>query len=410
MTRVVITGMGAVSPNGNGFDEFVENTLAGKIGIKPITKFDAAPTGITVAGQIDDFDPSEVVGKKAARRMDLYSQYAIQTVAEAVAMAGINEENTAPEDLGVIYGSGIGGLTTIQEQVIKMHDKGPKRVSPMFVPMAIANMAAGNIAIRFNAQNICTSIVTACATGTNSIGEAYRQIKEGRAQVMIAGGSEASVNEIGIAGFAALTALSTTTDPLKASRPFDKDRNGFVLGEGGAAMVLESLEHAQKRDAQILGEIVGYGATGDAYHVTSPDPAGRGASRAMQQAIDEAGIAPEKVDYINAHGTATHANDASESLAVNQVFGKDSKVLVSSIKGMTGHLLGAAGAIEAVVTVAALQKGVLPPNVGCEHQDPACQVDLVDQTNQNQPDAEYALSNSFGFGGHNAVLAFRKWK
>lgn len=247
-------------------------------------------------------------------------------------------------------------------------------------------------------------------TGTNSIGEAYRQIKEGRAQVMIAGGSEASVNEIGIAGFAALTALSTTTDPLKASRPFDKDRNGFVLGEGGAAMVLESLEHAQKRDAQILGEIVGYGATGDAYHVTSPDPAGRGASRAMQQAIDEAGIAPEKVDYINAHGTATHANDAGESLAVNQVFGKDSKVLVSSIKGMTGHLLGAAGAIEAVVTVAALQKGVLPPNVGCENQDPACQVKLVDQTNQNQPDAEYALSNSFGFGGHNAVLAFRKWK
>ena len=325
-------------------------------------------------------------------------------------MAGINEENTAPEDLGVIYGSGIGGLTTIQEQVIKMHDKGPKRVSPMFVPMAIANMAAGNIAIRFNAQNICTSIVTACATGTNSIGEAYRQIKEGRAQVMIAGGSEASVNEIGIAGFAALTALSTTTDPLKASRPFDKDRNGFVLGEGGAALVLESLEHAQKRDAQILGEIVGYGATGDAYHITSPDPAGRGAARAMQQAIDEAGIAPEKVDYINAHGTATHANDAGESLAVNQVFGKDSKVLVSSIKGMTGHLLGAAGAIEAVVTVAALQKGVLPPNVGCENQDPACQVNLVDQTNQNQPDAEYALSNSFGFGGHNAVLAFRKWK
>ena len=286
MTRVVITGMGVVAPNGNGLRAFVENTLAGKIGIKKISKFDAEPTGIAVAGEVDDFDPRAVVGKKAARRMDLYSQYAVQTAVEALEMAGINEENTKPTDLGVIYGSGIGGLTTIQEQIIKMHDKGPKRVSPMFVPMAIANMAAGNIAIRANAQNICTSIVTACATGTNSIGEAYRQIKEGRAQAMIAGGAEASVNEIGISGFAALNALSTTTDPLKASKPFDRDRNGFVLGEGGGALVLESLEHAQARGANIIGEVVGYGATGDAYHITAPDPEGKGAARAMQQAID----------------------------------------------------------------------------------------------------------------------------
>ena len=409
MTRVVITGMGVVAPNGNGLRAFVENTLAGKIGIKKISKFDAEPTGIAVAVEVDDFDPRAVVGKKAARRMDLYSQYAVQTAVEALEMAGINEENTKPTDLGVIYGSGIGGLTTIQEQIIKMHDKGPKRVSPMFVPMAIANMAAGNIAIRANAQNICTSIVTACATGTNSIGEAYRQIKEGRAQAMIAGGAEASVNEIGISGFAALNALSTTTDPLKASKPFDRDRNGFVLGEGGGALVLESLEHAQARGANIIGEVVGYGATGDAYHITAPDPEGKGAARAMQQAIDEAGIKPAEGAYINAHGTATHANDSGEALAINKVFGKDSDVLVSSTKGMTGHLLGAAGAIEAVITVAALQQGKLPMNVGCENQDEECQINLVDKENQVAPDAQYALSNSFGFGGHNAVLAFRKW-
>lgn len=409
MTRVVITGMGAIAPNGNGLNNFVTNTLAGKVGIKKISKFDAEPTGITVAGEVDDFDPQAVVGKKAARRMDLYSQYAVQTAVEALEMAGIDEENTKPEDLGVIYGSGIGGLTTIQEQIIKMHDKGPKRVSPMFVPMAIANMAAGNIAIRANAQNICTSIVTACATGTNSIGEAYRQIKEDRAQVMIAGGAEASVNEIGISGFAALNALSTTADPLKASKPFDRDRNGFVLGEGGGALVLESLEHAQARGAKIIGEVVGYGATGDAYHITAPDPEGKGAARAMQQAIDEAGIKPAAVDYINAHGTATHANDSGEALAINKVFGKDSNVLVSSTKGMTGHLLGAAGAIEAVITVAALQQGKLPMNVGCDNQDEECQIKLVNKDNQDAPNAQYALSNSFGFGGHNAVLAFRKW-
>ena len=337
MQRVVITGMGAIAPNGNGYENFVNNSLAGKIGIKKISKFDASETGITVAGEIDDFDPKEYVGKKEARRMDLYSQYAVQTASEAVKMAGINEENTKPEDLGVIFGSGIGGLTTIEQQVIRMHDKGPRRVSPFFIPMAIANMAAGNISIRFNAQNISTSIVTACASGTNSIGEAYRQIREGRAQAMITGGSEATVNETAISGFAALTALSQNTDPDRASLPFDQDRNGFVLGEGSGAMVLESLEHAQKRGAKILGEIVGYGTTSDAYHITSPDPDGKGAARAMQMAIDEAGITPDEIGYINAHGTATHANDSGESKAINQVFGSDSSVRVSSTKGMTGH-------------------------------------------------------------------------
>lgn len=410
MTRVVITGMGAVAPNGNGIQEFISNSFAGKVGIKAIKKFDAKPTGITVAGEIDNFDPNDVIGRKAARRMDLYSQYALQSAIEAMKMAEINETNTKPVDMGVIYGSGIGGLTTIQEQIIKMHDKGPRRVSPMFVPMSIANMAAGNISIHFNAQNICTSIVTACATGTNAIGEAFRQVKEGHAKVMIAGGSEASVNEIGIAGFAALTALSQATNPLEASLPFDKARQGFVLGEGGATLVLEDLEHAQKRGANILGEIVGYGATSDAYHITSPDPTGAGAARAMELAIKEAGISPSEISYINAHGTATHANDEGESKAINQVFGPDSNVRVSSTKGMTGHLLGAAGAIEAVLTVAALQKGQLPLNIGCFNQDPKCSVNLVTAENRNASNARYAISNSFGFGGHNAVLAFKKWK
>ena len=402
--------MGAVAPNGNGIQEFISNSFAGKVGIKAIKKFDAKPTGITVAGEIDNFDPNDVIGKKAARRMDLYSQYALQSAIEAMEMAEINETNTKPVDMGVIYGSGIGGLTTIQEQIIKMHDKGPKRVSPMFVPMSIANMAAGNISIHFNAQNICTSIVTACATGTNAIGEAFRQVKEGRAKVMIAGGSEASVNEIGIAGFAALTALSQATDPLKASLPFDKARQGFVLGEGGATLVLEDLEHAQKRGANILGEIVGYGATSDAYHITSPDPTGAGAARAMELAIKEAGVRPSEISYINAHGTATHANDEGESKAINQVFGSDSNVRVSSTKGMTGHLLGAAGAIEAVLTVVALQNGQLPLNIGCFNQDPKCSVNLVTAENSDASNARYAISNSFGFGGHNAVLAFKKWE
>ena len=408
MTRVVITGLGAIAPNGNGYETFVANTLAGKIGIKPITKFDAHATGISVAGEIDDFDPQAVVGKKAAKRMDLYSQYAVQTAEQAMAMAQITPANTRPEELGVIYGSGIGGLTTIQDQIIKMHEKGPKRVSPMFVPMAIANMAAGNLSIRFQAQNISTSIVTACVSATNSIGEAFRYIKAGHAQVMIAGGAEASVNEIGIAGFAALTALSPTSDPTQASRPFDQARNGFVLGEGAGTLVLEALDHAQARGAQILGEVVGYGTTSDAYHITSPDPAGTQAARAMTLAMQEAGLTPEDIDYINAHGTATAANDAGEAQAIRQVFG-DHDVLVSSTKGMTGHLLGAAGAVEAVITAAALQKGILPPNVGCQHQDPACPVTLVTTHNQHHP-SRYALSNSFGFGGHNAVIAFKRWE
>ncbi|MFT8393426.1 MAG: beta-ketoacyl-ACP synthase II [Liquorilactobacillus ghanensis] len=409
MSRVVITGMGAVTPVGNDTDSFLNNIFAGKIGIAPITKFDASETGITVAAEVKDFDVQKRVGKKAARRMDLFSQYAVDSAVAAVEQAGINADNTDSYDLGVIYGSGIGGLTTIQNQVIKMYTKGPERVSPMFVPTSIVNMAAGNIAMRFKAKNICTAIVTACSSGTNAIGEAYRQIKENRAQVMLTGGAEASVNEIGIAGFAALTALSKESDPARASLPFDQERSGFVMGEGAATLVLESWEHAQKRGAKILGEIVGYGSTCDAYHITAPDPSGEGAARAMQQAIAEAGIEPAQVGYINAHGTATHANDAGEAKAINLVFGADSSVKVSSTKSMTGHLLGAAGAIEAVITAAALEKQELPPNVGLTQQDPDCQVQLVRADHGESAQVEYAISSSLGFGGHNAVLAFKKW-
>lgn len=409
MPRVVITGMGAVTPVGNDVESFVSSLTAGKVGFNPITHFDATETGVTLAGELTDFDPLQRLKKRDLRRMDGFSQYAMYATGEAMEQAGINEDNTDSERLGVIYGSGIGGLTTIQEQVIKMHDKGADRVSPMFVPTAISNMASGNIAIRYDAQNICTTIVTACASGTNAIGEAFRQIKDGRADVMITGGAEASINEIGIAGFAALSTLSKATDPEKASRPFDAARDGFVMGEGAGTLIIESLEHAQARGAEILGEVVGYGSTSDAYHITSPDPAGTQAARAMKLAVEEAGITPADVDYINAHGTATKGNDSAESLAINKLFGEDSDVLVSSTKSMTGHLLGAAGAIEAVATTAALQSGKLPLNVGITEQDPECKVNLVTKANQDTP-AEYAISNSFGFGGHNAVLAFRRWE
>ncbi|WP_057735735.1 beta-ketoacyl-ACP synthase II [Liquorilactobacillus uvarum] len=409
MSRVVITGMGAVTPVGNDTATFLKNIFAGKIGFDKISKFDASETGITVAAEVKDFDPKLRVGKKAAKRMDLFSQYAVDSAIAAVEQAGINSENTDDYDMGVIYGSGIGGLTTIQEQVTKMNSKGPQRVSPLFVPTSIVNMAAGNIALRFKAKNICTAIVTACSSGTNAIGEAYRQIKDGRAKVMLTGGSEASVNEIGIAGFAALTALSKEEDPYRASLPFDEDRSGFVMGEGGATLVLESLEHAKERGARILGEVVGYGSTCDAFHMTSPDPTGEGAARAMQQAISEAGVTPEDIGYINAHGTATHANDSGEAKAINRVFGVDSPVRVSSTKSMTGHLLGAAGAVEAVITVAALEQSELPANVGLKKQDPECHVNVVTENAESAPDLEYAISNSLGFGGHNAVLAFRKW-
>ena len=408
MARVVVTGMGVVAPNGITRDEFIENTFAGKVGIKPITKFDATDTGISVAGQVDGFDYKERVGREG-RRMDLFAQYSVHTALEAVEQAGITPENTRGEDMGVIFGTGIGGLSTIQKQILKMGKRGPRAVSPLFVPEIIPNMGAGNIAIRLGAKNTCMTIVTACSTATNSIGEAFRQIKEGRAEVMITGGAEAPIDTIGIAGFASLTALSKESDPLKASTPFDENRSGFVLGEGAAALVLESYDHAKARGAKILAEVVGYGSTCDAYHITAPDPTGDGAARALKQAMDEAGITPDQVGYLNAHGTATHANDVGEAKAINLAFGTDSDLQVSSTKSMTGHLLGAAGAVEAVATVAALQRGELPPNMGLTKQDPECQINVVTEPGTKATDLEYAMSDSLGFGGHDAVLAFKKW-
>lgn len=382
MNRVVVTGMGIVSPIGNDIDNFMKNLFASKNGISKITKFDASKTGITVAGEVKEFDPLIRLDRKFAKRNDLFCSYALYSAKEAMEMSGLNETNIQPEELGVIYGSGIGGLTTIQNQVIKMYDKGVKRVSPLFVPNSIINMAAGNISIAFNAKNTSQGIVTACSSGTNAIGDAYEYIKQGKATALIAGGTEASINEMGISGFASLTALSREKDPLKASIPFDKNRTGFVLGEGAATIVLEDYKHAKNRGAKILAEVVGYGTTSDAYHMTAPNPDGEGAARAMVQAIAEAEISEKDIDYINAHGTSTAANDSAESKAINKVFVNNNHLKVSSTKGMTGHALGAAGAIEAVASILSIKNNQMPVNVGLMQQDDECNIELVNEDNK----------------------------
>ncbi|ABJ67918.1 beta-ketoacyl-ACP synthase II [Pediococcus pentosaceus] len=405
--RVVVTGMGALTPLGNDRESFIQGLNSSKVGIDKITHFDAELTGITVAGEVKDFDPTVRIERKIAKRMDAFSQYALYSAVEAMEQADFKEGELDPYQVGVIYGSGIGGLTTIQEQVIKMDHKGPRRVSPLFVTNSITNMAAGNISMYFNAKNTSQAIVTACASANNAIGNAFHHIKNGYADVMITGGSESSINEIGIAGFASLTALTASEDRLRASIPFDKDRNGFVMGEGAATLILEDYDHAKARGANILAEIVGYGMTSDAFHMTQPDPEGRGAIRAMQMAMDEGGIKANDIDYINAHGTSTHANDSAESKAIESIFTENDHYKVSSTKSMTGHLLGAAGAIEAVATIAALQNGIMPVNVGLETKDPEVNIPLVTEDNR-KASVNYALSNSFGFGGHNAVLAFKR--
>ncbi|MFW7395260.1 beta-ketoacyl-ACP synthase II, partial [Vagococcus fluvialis] len=348
MRRVVVTGIGAVTPLGNTAEEFMKNVLAGKNGIAPIKRFDASETGITVAAEVKDFDPTLYMEKKEAKRMDMFSVYGIAAATQAMEDSGLDIEKINPDRLGVIVSSGIGGMETIQNQVIRMHDKGPKRVAPFFVPMAIGNMAAGNISIKVGAKGICTSVVTACASATNAIGEAFRNIKHGYQDAILAGGAEATVCEIGISGFAALTALTPETDPNRASIPFDKDRSGFVMGEGSGVLVLEELEHALARGAKIYGEVVGYGSNSDSYHITSPNPDGSGAGKCMLLAMEEAGITASDVSYINAHGTSTPANDSGETTAIKYALGDEAKnVPVSSTKSMVGHLLGAAGAVEA---------------------------------------------------------------
>jgi 3-oxoacyl-[acyl-carrier-protein] synthase II len=409
--RVVITGLGAVTPVGNTAEEFWTALTQGKSGVGPITRFDTAGFPTRIAGEVKGFDALKYVDKKDDRKLDLYLKYAIACAAMAVEDAGLDPAKEDGDRFGVLVGSGIGGISTLLESHKVLLDKGPDRVSPFFIPMLIINMASGLISMRFGARGPNSSVVTACATGNHAIGDATRVIQRGDADVMIAGGAEAIIIPLTIAGFCQMKAMSTRNDePAKASRPFDAERDGFVCGEGGGLVVLESLEHAVRRDARIYAEVVGYGMTGDAHHMTAPDPEGDGAARAMAAALRDAGVEPTAVGYINAHGTSTPYNDKFETLAIKRVFGEHAKRLpVSSTKSMTGHLLGAAGGIEAIATTLAIHHGVLPPTINYEKPDPECDLDYVPNQARKQ-DVEVALSNAFGFGGTNATLAFRKYR
>lgn len=407
--RVVITGIGTINPIGND----VENTWNGikncKCGIDEITLFDNSNLKTKLAAEVKGYDASNYLDAKQAKRLDRSSQFAIIAAREAIKDSGINEENTNLENVGIFIGSGIGGLITIENQSQTKFEKGANRVSPMFIPMAIANMPAGNVAMDLGLKGESVSIVTACASSTHSIGEAYRNIKSGYEEVILAGGTEAAICELGIAGFENMKALCTGTDKTRASIPFDKERSGFVMGEGSGVLVLEELEHAKKRSAKIYAEVVGYGATSDAYHITSPDPEGKGAARAMERAIKDAKITPNDIDYINAHGTSTHLNDSTETKAVKLLFGENSKsIKMSSTKGNTGHLLGAAGAIEAIICTKALENKLIPPTINYKEKDEECDLDIV----PNKPveeDLNYVMSNSLGFGGHNASIILKKY-
>ncbi|MGK0550980.1 beta-ketoacyl-ACP synthase II [Enterococcus faecalis] len=410
MKRVVITGLGAITPLGNTVKEFWQGLVIGKLGIDRITKFNSESTGVTLAGEVKDFDPGLVLERKEQKRMDLFSQYGVSAALEAWQMSGLADAAINPKRFGVIVGSGIGGMTTLQNQVRVMDNKGSNRVTPFFVPMVIANMASANISIRLGAQGTSKMLVTACASATDAIGEAFRTIKAGAADIMLTGGTEATICEIGIAGFAALNALNTTEDATRASIPFDKERKGFVMGEGAGMLVLEELEHARKRGATIYGEIVGYGSNCDAYHMTAPLSDGSGAQAAIQAALAEAEITPDQVGYVNAHGTSTPANDAAETAALKLVFGeKAATIPISSTKSMTGHLLGASGGIEALACVNTLKNEVIHPTVGYQVPDPACDLDYVTE-GARKAAPKYVISNSFGFGGHNAVLCMKKWE
>ena len=410
--RVVITGYGITSPIGNTPETFWTNLQAGNSGIDAIKKFDATETGITVAGEVKDFPFDKYFVHKDKKRMDTFSIYAVYAALEALNMAGIDTEDGSIDNdrFGAIIGSGIGGLPVIQEQGARLATRGPKRIAPLFVPLSIANMATGNVALRVKASGVSRAEVTACAAGTNAIGSAFREIKHGYADIMLAGGTEAAICDLGVGGFANLTALTKETDPKRASIPFDKNRSGFVLGEGSGILVLESLAHAQKRGATILAEIVGYGSTNDAHHMTTPLPEGSGAAKAMQLALDEAGIQASQVGYINAHGTSTQANEKGEALAIHTVFGDDENVLVSSTKALTGHALGAAGGIEAIATLQAIQHQYAPVNAGTTELDENTSIINVVLGQGKKHDIKYAISNSLGFGGHNAVIALKKWE
>ena len=409
--RVVITGVGAVTPLGVGVDALWEGVLAGRSGIRRITRFDPSPFPTQIAGEVPDFDPTAFMERKDARRMDRFTQFAVASVAMALEDAGLRLDDVDRDRLGVVMGTGIGGIETFVEQAGVMAERGPDRVSPFFIPMMIANMAAGQVAIRFGARGPNSTLVTACAASAHAVGEAFRILQRGEADVMITGGAEAAIVPLGVAGFCAMKALSTRNDdPAAASRPFDRDRDGFVMAEGAGALILETLEHARRRGARVYAEIIGYGTTADAYHITQPAPGGEGGARAMQAALADAGLAPEQVDYINAHGTSTPQGDVAETQAIKRVFGEHAyRLAVSSTKSMTGHLLGAAGAVETILTALALRDGVLPPTINLDEPDPECDLDYVPNRARRR-DIAVALSNSFGFGGQNACLALRRYE
>ncbi|MDO4554684.1 MAG: beta-ketoacyl-ACP synthase II [Lachnospiraceae bacterium] len=408
MKRVVVTGMGVVSPIGNDLPSFWESVKEGKLGIKQIDKFDTSEYKVKLAAEVEGFDPKEYMDAKTAKRMAEFCQYAVAASSQAISQSGLDLEKEDKNRIGVSVGSGIGGLLVLEKETEKMLNKGPKRVAPLMVPTMITNMAAGNVAITFGLKGKCINVVTACATGTNSIGEAYRSIQAGECDVMVAGGTESSITPLGIAGFQSLTALTTSEDPTRASIPFDKERSGFVMGEGAGVVVIESLEHAKARGANILAEIVGYGSTCDAFHITSPAEDGEGAARAMDFAIKEAGIAPEDVEYINAHGTSTHHNDLFETMAIKTVFGEHAyKLSINSTKSMIGHTLGAAGALEFITTVKTINEGFVHATVGYQVPDEECDLDYTPKAVERE--VNYGLSNSLGFGGHNATLLVKKY-
>src|SRR5690625_1725478 len=408
--RVVITGLGAITPVGNDVKTMWENIVAGNSGIDFITRVDKDDFPVHVAAEVKDFDPTLYMEKRDARKMDLFTQYAVAGAKMAVEDAKLTIDDQIADRVGVWIGSGIGGMQTYEDQHQKFLEKGYRRVSPFFVPMLIPDMAAGQVSIQLGAKGINSCTVTACASGANSIGDAFKAVQRGDVDYMITGGTEAPLTNLSFAGFSSMKALSFNEDPKTASRPFDKNRDGFVMGEGSGILVLETLESAQKRGAHIYAEIVGYGSTGDAYHITSPAEGGEGAARAMQMAIDDAGISPTDVDYINAHGTSTGLNDKYETMAIKTVFGDHAHSLaVSSTKSMTGHLLGAAGGIEGVIAVKSIDDGIIPATINYETPDPDCDLDYVPNESRKQ-DINYVLSNSLGFGGHNATIVFKKYQ
>ncbi|MGH4119080.1 beta-ketoacyl-ACP synthase II [Clostridium sp.] len=407
--RVVITGMGAVTPIGNDVNSFWDNIKQGTCGIDVIKSFDITDYKCKLGAEVKNFDVTVALDKREARKMDKYCQYAMVAADEAIKNSGLDLDSIDSERLGVVVGSGVGGLNTIEQEHKKLMEKGPNRVSPFLIPMIIGNIGAANIAIKYGAKGVCTSVVTACATGTNAIGDAFHLIQDGRADIIIAGGAEGSITPLALAGFAALTALTKSEDPLRASIPFDKERSGFVMGEGAGIVILESLDHAEKRNAKIYAEIKGYGATCDAYHITSPAPSGEGAARAMVMALKDGEVNAAEVSYINAHGTSTPYNDKFETVAIKSAFGEYAyKIPVSSTKSMTGHLLGASGAIEAIVCIKALEEGFVPPTIGYKVVDEECDLDYVPNAGRKES-LQYAMSNSLGFGGHNATILLKKW-